>query len=138
MSQSKNSSMLDLKTVVYRLVQHVGSLGTFCALRLRIKTELKSRECPQDQQVGLAQVLIKFLILSWVLVCVRFCVHYLRVKSVSPRPIGFLKLSPAGLQRQMFRGLSSWCRTPGLGNLMRDSELLLLWENLCNVIILHL
>ena len=37
----------------------------------------------------------------------------------------------------MSRDLSSWCRTPGLGNLRWDSELLLLWENLCNIIILQ-
>ena len=32
MSQSKSSSVLDFKTVVCRLVRHIDSLGTFCAL----------------------------------------------------------------------------------------------------------
>ena len=95
------------------------------------------QENPQDQQVGLAHASIKLLLLPLVLVCVRFCVHPLRVKSISPIPVRLLNLSPAGLQNQMSRGLCSWCRTPGLGSLTWGSELSLLWENLCNIIILQ-
>ena len=42
------------------------------------------QENPQDQQVGLAHASIKLLLLPLVLVCVRFCVHPLRVKYLSP------------------------------------------------------
>ena len=94
-------------------------------------------ETLQDQKVGLAQAPIKLVLLPWVLVCVRFCVHPLRVNSISPIPVRLLNLSPAGLQNQMSRGLCSWCRTPGLGSLTWGSELSLLWENLCNIIILQ-
>ena len=35
----------------------------------------------------LAQVLIELLLLPWVPVCVEFCVHSLKVKSISPSPV---------------------------------------------------
>ena len=35
----------------------------------------------------LAQVLIELLLLPWVPVCVKFCVHPLKVKSISPSPV---------------------------------------------------
>ena len=34
-------------------------------------------------------------------------------------------------------GSSSPCRTPGLGSLARGSELSLIWENFCNIMILQ-
>ena len=42
-----------------------------------------------------------------------------------------------GLQSQTQRGLVFWCRTPGLGSLVWDSDLSILQENFCNIIILE-
>ena len=63
--------------------------------------------------------------------CVKFCVCPLRVESISHNPLGLPKVSPTGLQSQMFRG-SSWHRIPGLGSLMWGSDPSFLRENLCN------
>lgn len=53
--------------------------------------------------------------------------------SISHSPLAFPKLSPTGLQRQMFCGLIFRSRTPGLGSLMRGSDPLLFGEkSSCN------
>ena len=54
---------------------------------------------------------------------------------MSPRPEGLMQLSPADLQ--MLSGLIFWCQTPRPGSLMWGSELSLLWDNLCTIIILQ-
>ena len=66
---------------------------------------------------------------------VRFYVHHLRVKSVSPSPVGLPKLSPAGLQSQMLKGfiflqqeLWVWGLEVGLRTLTPVGDL-------CNIII---
>ena len=45
---------------------------------------LPLQEILQDQQVSLTQAPFKLLLLPWVLECVRFCVHPLRVESLFP------------------------------------------------------
>lgn len=51
-----------------------------------------------DQQVGLTQALFKFLFLPWILECVRFCVHSLRVKSLFPSKPNVLGVSSSLMQ----------------------------------------
>lgn len=53
------------------------------ALTLSHSRPLPPEETLQDQQVGLAQGPMKLALLLLVLVCMRFCVPLLRVKSVS-------------------------------------------------------
>ena len=72
--------------------------------RVSLSHPLPLQETLQDQQVGLAQGPIKLLLLPWVPMCKRFCVCPLKVKSVSPSPVGLQKLSPTALQSQMLWG----------------------------------
>ena len=58
--------------------------------------------------------------------------------SLSRCPVRLLKLSPAGLKAKCSGNSSSRCRTPSLESPMWGSELSLLCENLCIVIILQL
>ena len=89
------------------------------------------------KQVGLAQVPINLMLLPLVLLCMRFCVHNLSVK-----PLFLLILWSScnqfllNFKAEYSGGSSSWCWILRLGSLMYISELLLLWENICNVIIL--
>lgn len=63
-------------------------------------------ETLQNQQVGLAQASIKLLLLPWVPVCLRLCVHPLRKGSLLPEePLGLLILRSTDLQSQMLLGL---------------------------------
>ena len=55
--------------------------------------------------------------------------------SVSPSPVKFLWSSPTGFKAKCSGGSPSQCQTPRLGSLMWGSELSLLWENLCDIII---
>ena len=103
----------------------VSSVSSSCLLPLW--------EALQDQQVGLIQALFKLLFLPWVLEHVRFCVHFLRVESISHSPLALLKLSPAGLPSQTFWGLifpvqDPWAVESDVGFRYH----LLLGENLCN------
>ena len=70
--------------------------------------------------------------------CEILCVPFKSEVSLSPSPVGFLQLSPAGLQFQMLWGLvflvpDLWARGAGEGcwHVAQDS---LLWENLCSLI----
>ena len=73
-------------------------------------------ETLQNQQVGLAQASIKLLLLPWVPMCLRLCVHPLRMGSLFPEePLGLLILSPTDLQSQVllgfiFLGSRAWHR----------------------------
>ena len=69
-------------------------------------------------------------------VCEILCVAFRSGVSISPSPLGPPKVSPIGLKTKYSGGLSSRCRTPRLGSLTWTSDLSLLWENLCNLIIL--
>ena len=59
----------------------------------------------QDQQLSLTQASPKLLLLPWVPEHVSFCVCPLGVESILHSPLAFLKISPHGLQSQMFWGL---------------------------------
>ena len=93
------------------------------------------QETLQDLPVGLAQASIKFLLPPWVPAQDVLCVPYKSGISVSSDPEGLMQLSTADLQ--MLSGLIFWCQTPRPGSLMWGSELLLLWDNLCTIIILQ-
>ena len=62
----------------------------------------------------------------------RFYVCPLRVKSLSPSPLGLPKVSPTGFQCQMLWGLLPGARLLGWGAQCLGSDLSLLLENLCN------
>ena len=64
--------------------------------------------------------------------CVEF---HTRVEFYFPSSIEFLQSNPASLQIKCSGGSSHWCQTSRLGTLMWDSEISLLWENLCHRII---
>ena len=68
-------------------------------------------------------------------VCETLCAPSKSGVSVSLRPMELLDSNPAGLQSQMLWGLLFLMPDPRLGSLMWGSELLLLWENLCDIII---
>lgn len=55
-----------------------------------------------------------------------------------PSLVQLLCSSPTGLQSQMLLGFFSQCPGPRLGKLVQGSELLLLWENVCNIIVLQI
>ena len=95
---------------------------------------LPPQETLQDQQLGLAQAPSSHCFFPWVLVCTRPCVHPPRMESLFPSvlwtscnqaPLGGSEVS------------SSWCQTPRLGELTWGSELSLLWENFCDIIVLQ-
>ena len=98
---------------------------------------LHLQEAPQDKQVGLAQAPIKLLLLPWVLEHERFCAHHLSEVAFPHSPVGLPKLSPASSQGQWLWELIFLVQTPGLRSLMQGSELSLLWESLCNIIIIQ-
>ena len=90
-----------------------------------------ARRLSQDQQVDLSQALIKSLLLPWVLVCMRSCVHPPRMESLF-FPVFWSSCCQVLLafKTKCSGGLSSWCQTPRLGSLTWGSELSVLWENL--------
>ena len=90
----------------------------------------------QAQQVGLTQAPMKLLLLPLGPVHVIICVYLLRVKSCFPQSWGTpaIKLH---FKAKCFRGSSSQCQTFGQGSLMWGSGFSLLWECLCNIIILQ-
>ena len=65
------------------------------------------------------------------------CVSSKSGVSVSLSPVEFLWSRPAGFQSQMLWGLLFPVQTPRLGSLTWGSELSLLWENFCDIIILQ-
>ena len=94
------------------------------------------QETLQDQQVGLAKAPITLLLLP------RFVWDFVSPQSgvCFPGPQRLLQLSPAGSSKAKYLG---GAHVPGAGPLglwvlIWGSELLLLWENLCNIIILQL
>ena len=60
------------------------------------------------------------------------CVPFKSETSISHSLLGLRKVGPTGLQNQMFWGLSSHFRTPGLRTTMWGLDPLLLEGNLCN------
>ena len=95
------------------------------------------QETLRDQQVGLAQAPMKSLILPWVLVHVRVRVYPPRVESLFP-PVLWSSCNQATVAfKDKCSGGSSQCQTPRLGSLMWGSEVSLLWENFCDIIILQ-
>ena len=83
-----------------------------------------------------AQAPIRLLLLPWVLVHVRFCVHPLIVKSLFPPVLwNSQNWSPLAFRTECCGDLSSWCRVPRLGSPTWGSERSFLWKNLCNIII---
>ena len=79
-------------------------------------TPLPLPETLQDQQVGLAQAPIKLLLLTWVPVRIRFCVHPFKSEvSFALSPMGLLKLSRSGLQSHMLWGFIFPVQDPWTG-----------------------
>ena len=68
---------------------------------------------------------MKATALPWVLVCVRFCMCPVRVKS----------LFPLAFKVTCFGRLSSWYRTSRLGSPTSGLEFSLLWENLYSTVL---
>ena len=67
--------------------------------------------------------------------CEILCIPFRSEVSIVPSPAELLQLSPVGKDK-CSGGSSSGCQTPRLGGLTWGSEFSLLWENLCNIIIL--
>lgn len=65
-------------------------------------------------QVGLAQApTVKLLLLPWVSLHVKLCVHHLMMKSVFPPVLwGFYTYAPLSFEAKCFEVSSSWCWTP--------------------------
>ena len=59
------------------------------------------------------------------------------IKSFSHSPLRLPELSPPALKVKCSGDSTSQCRTPSLESLIRDSELSLLWVNLCITIVLQ-
>ena len=96
------------------------------------------QETLQDQHVGLAQAPMKSLLLSWVLMRVKFRVCPLRMKCEFPPSLRrSCNQAPLAFKTKCSGSSSSQCWTLGLGGFMWGSELLLLWKNLCNIVIIH-
>ena len=74
--------------------------------------------------------------LSWVPVHVKPCVCPPRVESLFPQVLwSSCTQAPLSFKTKSSGGHSSQCQTPRLGSLMWGSEVSLLWENLCDIII---
>ena len=72
----------------------------------------------------------------WVLVHMRLYVFSKSGVPVSPSPVEVLQSNPSGLQSQiLWVLLRTCCWTPRLGSLTWGSELSLLWDNFCGIII---
>ena len=95
------------------------------------------QETLQDQQVGLGRALMKSLLLPWVSVHTRPCVHPPSVESLFvPVLWSFCIQALLASKANCSQGSSSWCQTPRLGSLAWGSELSVLLENFCDTIIL--
>ena len=70
-------------------------------------------------------------------VCKILCAPFKHEVSTSPSPLGLLKLSLLAFKGKFSGVSSSQCRTTKLGSPRWGSELSLLEENLCNIIILY-
>ena len=97
--------------------------------------DLSPQETLQGQKVGLGQVPMKSLLFPCP-VNMRPCL--LPSKSVvCLSPVKCLGSRSTGIKaKYSAEGFSSQCQMPRLGSLMWSSELLLLWENLCDTIII--
>ena len=86
-------------------------------------------ECPSH----MAWALCKVLPLSWDSKWVNLCVCPLRAESGFPTALllSWIQAPLVFKPRCCYGGLSSWCRSPGLGCLMWGSNPSLLRENLC-------
>ena len=65
-----------------------------------------------NHQVGLIQAPFRILFIPWVLECVRFYVHPVRVKCISYSPLTLLEVSHTGLQSQTLWGILSLLPDP--------------------------
>ena len=87
----------------------------------------------QDQQRGLTQAPFNLLALHWVSAHVRLCVCVLQEWNIC-----FLQTStssvckPCQPSRSQISGVSSWCRTPGLGSLTQGLDPLYFGQNRYN------
>ena len=77
--------------------------------------------------------------LPWVPVHMKPCVHPPRVESLFP-PVVWSSCTqvPLAFKPKCSEGSSSQCQTPRLESLTWGSDLSLLWENLCDIIIFQL
>ena len=66
--------------------------ASVCFIRVSSYCLMPVQEILQDQQVGVTQAPFKLLLL-WVLEHVRFCVHSLRLESISHSLLGLPKVS---------------------------------------------
>ena len=94
------------------------------------------QETFKDLQVVLAYAPMGVTALPWVPVHVKTCACPARVESLFP-PVLWSSCTQAPLtsKAKCSGGSSSQCQTPRLGSLKWGSELSLLWENLCDIII---
>ena len=100
------------------------SATSACVPRVSHSHPLLPQETLPDQQVGLAQAPIKLLFLLLVPVCVRFCVHCLRLKSLFP-PIlrSFCNQALLAFKTKCSGGSCFQLQTSGLGELTWCSNL---------------
>ena len=91
-------------------------------------------EVLQDRQASLTQVPFTLVLLLWVLECVKFSMHLLRVEALFPIALwGFPKPAPLAFKAKHSGGSYSQSRSPGLGSPMWDSD-----SDLCNWLSSHL
>lgn len=111
------------------LMSSAKSLLPFSLFQEESQLPPASQEAPRDQQVVLTHAHFKYLPLC----CdMRFCACSLRVESLIPITFQLFHVQTLlALQPRHFGGLSSWCRTSGLGNLRWGLNPLLLREHLC-------
>ena len=99
---------------------------------------LPQLETLQNTQVSLIQAPMTSLILPWVLVSTRPCVHSPRVEFLFPPVLRSSCTQPLlAFKARCSRGPSPQCQTPRVGSLIWGSELSLLWENFCDTIVIQ-
>ena len=99
---------------------------------------LPQLETLQNTQVSLIQAPMMSLILPWVLVSTRPCVHSPRVEFLFPPVLWRSCTQPLLVfKARCSRGPSPQCQTPRVGSLIWGSELSLLWENFCDTIVIQ-
>ena len=95
------------------------------------------QETLQDQQVGLTQAAMKSLLFPLGPSLYEPCVCPLRIFLQFTQVLwSSCHQAPLAFKDKCSGGSSSWYQTSRLRSLMWGSELSLLWENLCNIIIL--
>ena len=99
-------------------------------------TPVLLQEILQYQQVGLAHALMRLFLFPWILMCMRLCVDPPKVEFLFPPVLwNSCDQTPLVFKAKLSGCSFSHCQSPKPWNLTWSSELSLLWENLCGVII---